>query len=127
MRVLLLNQCFHPDHVSTAQHLTDLALALQAAGHEVTVVAASRGYDDPARRFPVREDWRGIRIRRIWTPGLGKAAKWRRFVDFAVFWLNATRLLLTPSLPSTMSVNCLAQKPCLSNSDIQCGTAHHTS
>ena len=42
MRVLLLNQCFHPDHVATAQHLTDLARALQAAGHEGTEMAASR-------------------------------------------------------------------------------------
>ncbi len=94
LRVLLLNQCFHPDHVSTAQHLTDLALGLAEAGHEVVAVAASRGYDNPERRFPVRERWRGIEILRIWTPGLGKKAKWRRFVDFATFWLNATLILL---------------------------------
>jgi len=55
VRVLLLNQCFHPDHVSSSQHLTDLAEGLVAAGHSVTAVAASRGYDDPTRRFPVRE------------------------------------------------------------------------
>lgn len=112
MKVLLLNQCFHPDHVSTAQHLTDLALALQAAGHDVTVVAASRGYDDPSRRFPVREEWRGIRIRRIWTPGLGKTAKWRRLIDFAVFWLNAARLLLT--LPRFDLTVCLTSPPLIS-------------
>lgn len=93
-RVLLLNQCFHPDHVSTAQHLTDLALGLVEAGHEVTVVAASRGYDNPGLRYPVREQWRGVDIHRIWTPGLGKTAKWRRLVDFAVFWVNATFILL---------------------------------
>ena len=26
MRILLLNQCFYPDVVATAQHLTDLAI-----------------------------------------------------------------------------------------------------
>lgn len=112
MKVLLLNQCFHPDHVATAQHLTDLALGLQAAGHEVTVVASSRGYDDPARRFPVRETWRGIDIRRIWTPGLGKSSKWRRLADFAVFWLNAVLILLR--LPRFDVTVCLTSPPLIS-------------
>jgi colanic acid biosynthesis glycosyl transferase WcaI len=94
LRVLLLNQCFYPDHVSSAQHLTDLALGLAEAGHEVVAVAASRGYDNPERRFPVRETWQGVEIHRIWTPGLGKKAKWRRYVDFATFWMNATLILL---------------------------------
>ncbi|MDB6140167.1 MAG: hypothetical protein JWO94_3239, partial [Verrucomicrobiaceae bacterium] len=95
LRILLLNQCFHPDHVSSAQHLTDLALGLVAAGHEVTAVAASRGYDNPGLRYPVSEVWQGIQIQRIWTPGLGKTAKWRRLVDFGMFWVNATFILLT--------------------------------
>jgi colanic acid biosynthesis glycosyl transferase WcaI len=112
MKILLLNQCFHPDHVSTAQHLTDLALALAAAGHEVTAVSASRGYDNPAERYPVRETWQGIDIRRIWTPGLGKKAKWRRFVDFAVFWGNAMRILFF--LPRQDVTVCLTSPPLIS-------------
>ena len=94
MRILLLNQCFYPDHVATAQYLTELALGLREAGHEVTVVASSRGYDNPQNRYPSHEVWRGIDIRRIWTPGLGKGAKWRRLLDFASFWLSATLILL---------------------------------
>ncbi len=94
LRILLLNQCFYPDSVSSAQHLTDLALGLVEAGHEVVAVSSSRGYDDPTRRFSVREEWRGVTIHRIWTPGLGKSARWRRFVDFASFWLSATLILL---------------------------------
>src|SRR3569623_1902368 len=109
MRILLLNQCFHPDHVSSAQQLTDLAAGLVAAGHEVTAVAASRGYDNPDRRYPVDETWNGVRIRRIWTPGLGKKAKWRRLVDFAVFWLNATLILLRQ--PRSDVTVCLASPP----------------
>ena len=113
MRVLLLNQCFYPDHVSSSQHLTDLAEGLAAAGHSVTAVAASRGYDDPTRRFPVRETWQGIEIHRIWTPGLGKAAKWRRFVDFATFWINATLILLR--LPRFDVTVCLTSPPLISS------------
>ena len=85
MKILLLNQTFYPDVVSTAQHLTDLALALQARGHEVTVIASRRAYDDPIRRFPKHETWRGIRIIRIASTGLGKGAKWKRAADFGSF------------------------------------------
>ena len=113
LRILLLNQCFHPDHVSSSQHLTDLALGLVAAGHDVTAIAASRGYDNPALRYPVEEEWNGIHIRRIWTPGLGKKAKWRRFVDFAVFWMNAT-LLLILQRRSDVTV-CLTSPPLISS------------
>lgn len=112
MRVLLLNQCFHPDYVSTAQHLTDLAVGLAEAGYEVTAVASSRGYDDPTRRFPVKETWKGIDIHRIWTPGLGKKAKWRRLVDFATFWLNAARILLF--MPRHDVTICLTSPPLIS-------------
>lgn len=112
MKILLLNQCFHPDHVATAQHLTDLALEFVKRGHQVTVVASSRGYDDPGIRYPVRETWRGIDIRRIWTPGLGKKAKWRRLVDFAMFWGNAKRILFF--LPRQDVTVCLTSPPLIS-------------
>ncbi len=87
MKILLLNQCFHPDVVSTAQHLTDLAVELAAQGHSVTVVASRRGYDDPARRYPARETWKGISILRVASLGLGKRAKWRRILDIASYWI----------------------------------------
>lgn len=112
MRILLLNQCFYPDHVATAQHLTDLALGLKQAGHEVTVVASSRGYDHPETRYPTKEVWQGIQIHRIWTLGLGKSAKWRRLVDFASFWLSATFILLR--LPRFDVTVCLTSPPLIS-------------
>src|SRR5687768_1521482 len=97
MKILLLNQCFYPDVVATAQHLTDLALGLAEEGHEVTVVASDRGYDSPSIRFPRRETWNGIKIIRISSSGLGKQTKWRRAVNFATFLINcALRLTLLP-------------------------------
>lgn len=112
MRILLLNQCFYPDHVATAQYLTDLALGLKEAGHEVTVVASSRGYDSPLLRFPIKESWRGIDIHRIWTLGLGKKAKWRRYVDFTSFWISAIWILLR--LPRFDVTVCLTSPPLIS-------------
>jgi glycosyltransferase involved in cell wall biosynthesis len=85
LKVLLLNQCFWPDVVSTAQHLTDLAVSLAERGHEVTVIAGRRGYDDAQLRFPSRERWHGIEIIRLPSIGLGKTSRWRRALNFASF------------------------------------------
>jgi colanic acid biosynthesis glycosyl transferase WcaI len=71
--------------VSTAQHLTDLATALAERGHEVTVIASDRGYDDPTRRFKRRERWNNIDIIRIPSLSLGKNGRWRRAFNFASF------------------------------------------
>ena len=96
MRVLLLNQAFYPDVVSTAQHTTDLALALAERGHEVTVIASTRAYDSPSTRYSLEETWNGIEIRRIWATGFGKKTKWGRVADFASFSLSCVwRLLWT--------------------------------
>ncbi len=97
MKVLLLNQCFYPDVMATAQQLTDLAVGLAREGHNVTVIASDRGYDDPSRRFPRRETWNGVNIIRISSLSLGKQTRWRRAANFASFLINCTlRLLASP-------------------------------
>jgi colanic acid biosynthesis glycosyl transferase WcaI len=101
LRLLLLNQPFYPDHVATAQHLADLAAGL-AAHHDVTVVASSRAYDDPTRRFPTRETWKGIKIYRVGSAGLGKGAKWKRAVDFGTFIIAACLRLATLKRPDVV-------------------------
>jgi hypothetical protein len=58
--------------VAVAQYLTDLGVSLSAAGHEVTVLCSSHGYDNPADEFPRNEEWEGIRIRRVPMWGTGK-------------------------------------------------------
>ena len=81
--------------VSTAQHLTDLATALTARGHEVTVIASDRGYDDPTKRFKRRERWNDIEIIRIPSLSLGKNSRWRRAFNFGSFlFVCALRLLM---------------------------------
>jgi hypothetical protein len=81
--------------VATAQQLTGVARTLVERGHDVTVIAGRRGYDDPALRFPSRESWNGIEIIRLPSISLGKASRWRRVVNFASFSIAAVlRLLL---------------------------------
>src|SRR5436190_24106978 len=96
MRILLVNQCFYPDVVSTAQHLTDFAVELSNRGHDVTVISSTRGYDDPDNRFAKREVWNGIKIHRVSGSGFGKQSRWRRVVDFGTFFVScAIRMLFT--------------------------------
>jgi len=81
--------------VSTAQHLTDLATALSSRGHDITVVASDRGYDDPRQRFPRREHWNGIEIIRIPSLSLGKSSRWRRALNFGSFMVLCSLRLVT--------------------------------
>jgi colanic acid biosynthesis glycosyl transferase WcaI len=98
LKVLLLNQCFYPDVVATAQQLTAVARGLVKRGHSVTVITSRRGYDDAALRFPARERWQGIEIIRLTSIGLGKNGRWRRTLNFASFSAAcASRLLRTRS------------------------------
>lgn len=85
MKVLLLNQAFYPDVVSTAQHLADVAAGLAAKGHQVTVLSSRRAYNNPHTLFAKRQLWRSVRILRLKGTGLGKRAKWQRALDFGSF------------------------------------------
>ena len=112
MRILLLNQCFYPDVASTAQPLTDFAVGLKERGHEVTVLASRRGYDDKTVRFPKRETWQGIQIIRIPSLGLGKGARWRRAVDFGSYLLSC--VLRLAALPRFDVVVAMTSPPLIS-------------
>ncbi len=112
MKILLLNQCFYPDVVSTAQHTKDLALALAERGHEVTAIAGSRGYDNPELRFPARETWKGIRIIRIASLATGKSSKLRRAFNFGSFFVSCFFRLLT--MPRFDVVVALTSPPLIS-------------
>jgi putative colanic acid biosynthesis glycosyltransferase WcaI len=97
MRVLLLNQCFWPDVVATAQQLNDLAAGLVERGHEVTVVCSDRGYDDQQLRFPRRERWNNVEIIRVRSIRANKKSRFRRALNFASFSLAcALRLVMLP-------------------------------
>src|ERR1700722_14268059 len=97
MRILVLDQAFYPDVVSTAQHAADLAAGLADAGHKVKVLASRRAYDSPSHLFGARECWRKVTILRVPSTALGKTALWRRAVDFASFLLACMfRLAMLP-------------------------------
>ena len=112
MKILLLNQAFHPDVVSTGQYLAELALALVERGHAVTVVTSRRAYDNPTVRFARRERWNGIEIIRTGGTGFGKGAKWKRAADFMSFMACCCFRLAT--LPRHDAVVALTSPPLIS-------------
>lgn len=95
MNVLLLSQVFYPDVAAVAQYVGNLGEALAARKHNVTVLASSRGYDDPTRHYHGREVWKGVNVRRVPVLGLGKKGKLRRVLSFLSFFVSCTIPLLT--------------------------------
>jgi putative colanic acid biosynthesis glycosyltransferase WcaI len=74
-------------------------------GHDVTVLASRRGYDDPSVCFKRRETWRGIDIIRIPTLGFGKRSKWSRSLDFASYLVFCFfRLMFLPRQDLTVAL-----------------------
>jgi hypothetical protein len=69
MRLLVLNQYFHPDVAATGQLLTELCVDL-ARSHEVWVITGFPSYDpleSRRRRLLAQEDMAGVRVLRVYT------------------------------------------------------------
>ena len=73
-RILVLTQPYVPDPSTSGQHFHDAAAALVGRGHQVHVLAANRGYEDPGRKYPSRESRNGVTIRRIPLSSFGKSS-----------------------------------------------------
>jgi colanic acid biosynthesis glycosyl transferase WcaI len=105
VRVLLLNQFFHPDLAATAQLATDLAEDLVAAGFEVTALAAQGSYLGGAKLAP-REEYKGIRIERVRCTSLGKGSIARRLLDYGSFYASAAaRVLATGRYDAVLAMS----------------------
>lgn len=86
MKVLLLNQFFHPDHSATAQIATDLADDLAAAGLHVTALSSCGSYLG-GLTLPRSEQRNTIEIRRVRATSFGKRTLFHRAVDYASFYV----------------------------------------
>jgi colanic acid biosynthesis glycosyl transferase WcaI len=76
VRILVLNQYFHPDQSATSQLLTELCEDLSAL-HEVTVVTGRPSYSPTAasgsRGLISRERLGGIRVLRVWSTSFDRS------------------------------------------------------
>jgi glycosyltransferase involved in cell wall biosynthesis len=93
-RIAVLYHYFHPDDVVSARHLTQFCLELKDRGWQVEVLPCSRGCRDESASYPLREDWEGLAIRRVWRPRFRQASGAGRILN-AVWMLAAwSRLAL---------------------------------
>jgi len=91
MRLLVLNQYFHPDVAATGQLLTELCVDL-ARSHEVWVITGFPSYDpleSRRRRLLAREDVAGVRVLRVYTWRGSRKTLLSRAAIYATFLLSA--------------------------------------
>jgi glycosyltransferase involved in cell wall biosynthesis len=88
-RIFFVNRFYWPDEPATAQLLTDLAEALAAAGHTITVITSSPRQPE----YPAAETRNGVEILRTRSSRLGRRNLVGRAMDFLSFSVKALRLL----------------------------------
>jgi colanic acid biosynthesis glycosyl transferase WcaI len=112
VRVLFINQTYHPDVAATAQHMHDLARHLVRHGHEVEVITSRSLYGQAGASLPSEEVVDGVEIHRVGRSVFGKAGLVARAADFALFYAAATLRSLTVRRADV--VVCLTTPPFIS-------------
>lgn len=98
-RILLVSQVYAPDPAAVARLMADVGAELARRGHEIVVLTADRGYDNPSVRYPSRVTEQGVEIRRMPFCSFGKGSMFLRIVGGLSFTLQAAiRALVMPRL-----------------------------
>jgi colanic acid biosynthesis glycosyl transferase WcaI len=101
MRILLLNQYYHPDIAATAQLAADLGAELARRGHEVTAVASARPYSGSGWRS-LLEHHDGVRIVRVPGTAFGRGRNLLRALDYASFGAAVMAPILLAPAPDVV-------------------------
>ena len=97
--LLIFSQTFAPDPAAVGQHITDAAIAMAKRGHAVRVYASSRGYEDPTRQYPLKENMQGVDVRRLRLSSFGKKNLLIRIIGTASFLIQCFFIgLFTPKV-----------------------------
>jgi len=86
--LLVFSQPFVPDPASVGQHIADATMELARRGRRVVVIASDRGYDDPKKRYPRRENIGGVEIKRVPFTSFGKSRGYLRALGALVFMVR---------------------------------------
>jgi colanic acid biosynthesis glycosyl transferase WcaI len=105
VRILILNQYFHPDSAATAQLLTELCEDL-AVRHEVHVVAGRPSYN-PSERVPSRgmishERHGGVRVSRVWSTTFDRSSMAGRLANYGTYLGSSLAGALTVPRPDVV-------------------------
>jgi glycosyltransferase involved in cell wall biosynthesis len=92
---LLVTEYFHPDTASTGQLMTDLAVGLRKRGLNLSVYTSQPNYHSGKNeRQPTRSTHEGVPVRRIRAPQIRQSAILRRLLNWGLFTVWMTALLL---------------------------------
>ncbi len=91
MNICLLNQFYAPDVSPTAQLATSLIEHRAALGDDCTVVCGSGGYADARDSRPLAAS---VRIRRAWSPSLGRSRIVSRATTYTAYFVSALWTML---------------------------------
>lgn len=108
MRLIFVNRFYWPETPATGQLLTDLAEALAARGHDVTLITSGSARS-AGQRWEVHN---GVRIWRIRGTRWACAGLLGKAVDFATFYFGAMLRLLMDTSPGA-TVIALTDPPLL--------------
>jgi hypothetical protein len=98
VRVTLLNQFYAPDISPTAQIAASLAEHRAELGDDVTVITGRAGYLEGLGGSAPAARPGGVRVRRAWTPDLGRASVSRRLLGYIAYLVGtAVRIALLPA------------------------------
>jgi colanic acid biosynthesis glycosyl transferase WcaI len=93
VRILVLNQYFHPDQSATSQLLTELCEDL-ADHHEVFAVTGRPSYNPTeateSRGLISRERHGRVRVARVWSTSFDRAHPWKRLVNYGTYLLTSS-------------------------------------
>jgi colanic acid biosynthesis glycosyl transferase WcaI len=92
LRILVLNQYFHPDQSATSQLLTELCEDL-AEHHEVYVVTGRPSYNPTettaSRGMVSRENHGRVRVARVWSTSFDRAHLSKRLLNYGTYLLTS--------------------------------------
>lgn len=98
MRIVLLNQFYPPDVAPTGRYLHDLARALVAQGHHVTVIASRHAYGGGGD-FEAREHLDGVEVIRLSGSGFGRDSYLGKLADYTAYVAGLARELARVTRP----------------------------
>jgi colanic acid biosynthesis glycosyl transferase WcaI len=105
VRILVVNQYFHPDQSSTAQLLTELCEDL-AEHHQVTVVCGRPSYSPvearPGTGLVRRERYGNIQILRTWSTSLSRHSIPGRLTNYSTYLASSLVGLLKAERPDVV-------------------------
>ena len=88
-KFLLVSQVYAPDPAAVARLMADVGSELAHRGHDVIVVTADRGYDNPTIKYASAKTADGVDVRRLPFCSFGKAHMALRLLGGISFTIQA--------------------------------------